>query len=143
VAAQPNPFTAALVRIAQPRRVLPGLLVAIAAVVIAGGLSWRSLAAFGLVAVAWTFAYLDARERSRVADELALVHEQLAETARRAEQRADEVARLAELSQLLQTCELADEAHRVIERAAPSLVRRPGALFLANSSNNNIERQAA
>ena len=101
MAAQPNPFTAALVRITQPRRVVPGLLVAIAAVVIAGGLSWRSLAAFGLVAVAWTFAYLDARERSRVADELALVHEQLADTARRAEQRADEVARLAELSQLL------------------------------------------
>jgi hypothetical protein len=59
--------------------------------------------------VAWTFAYLDARERSRVADELALVHEQLAGTA----------------------------------RGAPVLVQRHGALFLANSSNNNIERQAA
>jgi hypothetical protein len=103
------------------------LLVAIAAVVIAGGLSWRSLAAVCLVAIAWSFAYLDARDRRRVADELALVHEQLADTARRAERRAtDRAPRRAR--QLLQMCEVADEAYRVIERAAPALVQRRRAL---------------
>jgi diguanylate cyclase (GGDEF)-like protein len=137
-----NPFTAALARLAEPRRVVPVLLVAIAAVVVAGGLSWRSLAAVCLVAIAWSFAYLDARDRRRVAEELALVHEQLADTARRAEQRADEIERLAELSQLLQTCEVAEEAYRVIERAAPALLQRAGALFVINSAGTAVERRA-
>ena len=137
-----NPFTAALARLAEPRRVVPVLLVAIAAIVIAGGLSWRSLAAVCLVAIAWSFAYLDARDRRRVADELALVHEQLADTARRAERRADEIERLAELSQLLQMCEVAEEAYRVIERAAPALVQRAGALFLINGAGTAVERRA-
>ena len=137
-----NPFTAALARLAEPRRVVPVLLVAIAAIVVAGGLSWRSLAAVCLVAIAWSFTYLDARDRRRVADELALVHEQLADTARRAERRADEIERLAELSQLLQMCEVAEEAYRVIERAAPALVQRAGALFLINSAGTAVERRA-
>jgi diguanylate cyclase (GGDEF)-like protein len=140
--AQLNPFTTALTRLAEPRRVVPVLLVAIAAIVIAGGLSWRSLAAVCLVAIAWSFAYLDARDRRRVADELALVHEQLADTAHRAQQRADEISRLAELTQLLQTCELPEEAYRVIERAAPALVQRDGALFVINNSNTALERRA-
>jgi diguanylate cyclase (GGDEF)-like protein len=140
--AQQNPFTAALARLAEPRHVVPVLLVAIAAIVVAGGLSWRSLAAVCLVAIAWSFAYLDARDRKRVAEELALVHEQLADSARRAQQRADEIERLAELSQLLQTCEVAEEAYRVIERAAPALVQRAGALFVTNAATTAVERRA-
>ena len=86
--------------------------------------------------------YRDARERRRIADELAVVHEQLATSAARTERRADASAMLAHLSHLLQTCQLPDEALRIIERAMPGLLHRAGAVFLVNEVSGQLEKQA-
>jgi diguanylate cyclase (GGDEF)-like protein len=91
-------------------------------------------AAVGLLLVAAFLVRHDIRERIRVAGELTDVNNRLAGILERAQERADEIARLAELSQLLQTCQLPDEAYRVIERAAPALVRKSGGLFLVNAA---------
>jgi diguanylate cyclase (GGDEF)-like protein len=91
-------------------------------------------AAVGLLLAAAFLVRHDIRERIRVAGELTDVNNRLAAILERAQERADEIARLAELSQLLQTCQLPDEAYRVIERAAPALVRKSGGLFLVNAA---------
>jgi diguanylate cyclase (GGDEF)-like protein len=98
-------------------------------------------AAVGLLLVAAFLVRHDIRERIRVAGELTDVNNRLAGILERAQERADEIARLAELSQLLQTCQLPDEAYRVIERAAPALVRKSGGLFLVNAAGV-LENQA-
>jgi diguanylate cyclase (GGDEF)-like protein len=97
-------------------------------------LTVAGVAAVGLLVVAAFLVRRDMRERVRVAGELTEVNNRLAGILERAQERGDEIARLAELSQLLQTCQLPEEAYRVIERAAPALVGRSGALFLVNSS---------
>ena len=91
-------------------------------------------AAVGLLLAAAFLVRHDIRERVRVAGELTEVNNRLASILERAHERADEIARLAELSQLLQTCQLPEEAYKVIERAAPALVRTSGGLFLVNSA---------
>jgi diguanylate cyclase (GGDEF)-like protein len=91
-------------------------------------------AAVGLLLVAALLVRHDIRERIRVAGELTEVNNRLAAILERAQERAEEVARLADLSQLLQTCQLPEEAYRVIERAAPALVRKSGGLFLVNAA---------
>ena len=98
---------------------MPALLIAIAIVVVAGGTSWPSLAALGLIAVAGLFVYRDAGERKRDAQELAHLHDQLEQTARRAQQRAHDIATLAALGQRLQACEGHAEAYDVIRQAMP------------------------
>ena len=141
-AAAQNPFTAALARVAQPRRVVPALLVAIAAIVIAGGFSWWSLLAVALVAAAGLFVYRDAGDRQRDARELARMHDQLERTARRAQQRADDVAKLASLGQRLQACQGHAEAYAVIAQAMPGLSRRPGALFVIDFGSPALQHRA-
>ena len=91
-------------------------------------------AAVGLLLAAAFLVRHDIRERVRVAGEFTEVNNRLASILERAHERADEIARLAELSQLLQTCQLPEEAYKVIERAAPALVRKSGGLFLVNSA---------
>lgn len=88
--------------------------------------------AVGLLLAAAFLVRHDIHERIRVAGELTEVNNRLAGILERAQDRADEIARLAELSQLLQTCQLPEEAYKVIERAAPALVRKSGGLFLVN-----------
>jgi len=81
VAAVPqNPFAVALARIAQPGRIVPLLLVAIAIVVAASGLSWPGIAVLGLIGTAGLFVYRDAGERRRDARELARLHKELQAT---------------------------------------------------------------
>jgi diguanylate cyclase (GGDEF)-like protein len=99
-------------------------------------------AAVGLLLVAAFLVRHDIRERVRVAGELTDVNNRLAGILERSQERGDEIARLAELSQLLQTCQLPEEAYRVIERAAPALVRKSGGLFLVNAAGV-LENQAA
>jgi hypothetical protein len=49
-----NPFAVALARIAQPGRIVPLLLIAIATVIIAGGVSWPGIAVLALIGTAGT-----------------------------------------------------------------------------------------
>ncbi len=93
-----------------------------------------ALAAIGLLVAAAFLVRHDIRERARVAGELTEVNNRFASILERAQERADEIARLADLSQLLQTCQLPEEAYKVIERAAPALVHKAGGLFLVNSA---------
>jgi diguanylate cyclase (GGDEF)-like protein len=104
-------------------------------------LTVAGVAAVGLLLIAAFLVRRDMSERVRVAAELSEVNNRLAGILERSQERGDEIARLAELSQLLQTCQLPEEAYRVIERAAPALVRKPGGLFLVNSSGM-LENQA-
>ncbi len=98
-------------------------------------------AVVGLLLAAAFLVKHDIRERVRVANELTEVNNRLAGILARSQERGDEIARLAELSQLLQTCQLPEEAYRVIERAAPPLVRKSGGLFLVNGAGV-LENQA-
>ena len=98
-------------------------------------------AVVGLLLAAAFLVKHDIRERVRVANELTEVNNRLAGILERSQERGDEIARLAELSQLLQTCQLPEEAYRVIERAAPPLVRKSGGLFLVNGAGV-LENQA-
>ncbi len=100
------------------------------------------VSSLGLLLAAMYLVHRDTEERVRVAAELTTVNDRLTDTAIRAQQRAEEISRLAELSQLLQTCQLAEEAHRVIERAVPALAHRSGALYLLNNSWTMLEQQA-
>jgi diguanylate cyclase (GGDEF)-like protein len=143
VAAVPqNPFAVALARIAQPGRIVPMLLIGIAIVVIASGVSWAGLTVLGLIGIAGLFVYRDAGERRRDARELARLHDQLEDTARRAQQRAHDIAKLASLGQRLQACQGHAEAYDVIAQAMPALLRRPGALFVTDQSSAALQHRA-
>jgi diguanylate cyclase (GGDEF)-like protein len=143
VAAVPqNPFAVALARIAQPGRIVPVLLVAIAVVVIAGGVTWPGIAALALIGTAGLFVYRGAGERRRDARELARLHDQLADTARRAQQRATDIAKLASLGQRLQTSQGHAEAYDVIAQAMPGLLRRPGSLFVTDQASAALQHRA-
>jgi len=85
VAVPQNPFAVALARIAQPGRIVPLLLIAIAIVAVAGGVSWPGIAVLALIGTAALFVYRDAGERRRDARELERLHDQLADTARHAQ----------------------------------------------------------
>ena len=117
-------------------------LVALTIIVLADGLTWRTVSAVALLVATGVLVYRDARERRRIADELSEVHERLAETAARTERRADASARLADFSHLLQTCQLPDEALRIIERTMPGLLHRAGAVFLVNEGSGQLDKQA-
>ena len=142
MAVSQNAFAVALARIAEPRRVILAVLVVLTVLVLADGVTWRSVSAVVLLVATAILVYRDARERRRIADELAVVHEQLATSAARTERRADASAMLAHLSHLLQTCQLPDEALRIIERAMPGLLHRAGAVFLVNEVSGQLEKQA-
>lgn len=101
------------------------------------------LAALSLLLIAGIIVRRDSRERLRAAAEVTEVNERLASAAARAEERSVEIARLADLSQLLQACQEPAEAYRVLERALPALVHRPGALFILSPSANVLELMAS
>jgi diguanylate cyclase (GGDEF)-like protein len=111
--------------------------------VIRRNLAIAGIAAGGLLLLAGFLVRRDVHRRVQVAGELTDVSNRLAESVLRAQRRADDIARLAELGQLLQTCQLPEEAYRVIEKAMPSLVRRGGGLFLVNAANTMLEMQAS
>ena len=117
------------------------LLIAIAVVIIAGGVSWAGLAVLGLIGAAGVFVYRDADERRRDARELARLHDQLEDNARRAQQRATDIAKLASLGQRLQTSQGHAEAYDVIAQAMPALLRRPGTLFVTDQSSAALQHR--
>ena len=137
-----NPFAVALARIAQPGRIVPLLLIAIAIVAVAGGVSWPGIAVLALIGTAALFVYRDAGERRRDARELARLHDQLADTARHAQQRATDIAKLASLGQRLQASQGHAEAYDVVAQAMPGLVRRPGSLFVTDQASAALQHRA-
>ena len=137
-----NPFAVALARIAQPGRIVPLLLIAIATVIIAGGVSWPGIAVLALIGTAGLFVYRDAGERRRDARELAHLHDQLADTARHAQQRATDIAKLASLGQRLQASQGHAEAYDVVAQAMPGLLRRPGSLFVTDQASAALQHRA-
>lgn len=101
------------------------------------------LAALSLLLIAGIIVRRDSRERLRAAAEVAEANQRLTSAASRAEERSVEIARLADLSQLLQACQEPAEAYRVLERALPALLHRPGALFILSPSANVLELMAS
>jgi diguanylate cyclase (GGDEF)-like protein len=142
VAVPQNPFAVALARIAQPGRIVPLLLIAIAIVAVAGGVSWPGIAVLALIGTAALFVYRDAGERRRDARELARLHDQLADTARHAQQRATDIAKLASLGQRLQASQGHAEAYDVVAQAMPGLLRRPGSLFVTDQASAMLQHRA-
>ena len=101
------------------------------------------VAALSLLLIAGIIVRRDSRERLRAAAEVAEVNQRLADTAAAAQQRSEQISRLSDLSQLLQACQEPVEAYRVLERALPALVHRPGGLFILSASQNVLELMAA
>jgi diguanylate cyclase (GGDEF)-like protein len=83
----------------------------------------------------------DILARRAATDRLEHLNVTLSEAAAEAQQRREEIARLARLSHFLQGCHSTEEACHIIENSAPALFGAPGALYLADAGT--LDRTAA
>ena len=87
---------------------------------------------------------LDITARKDREKALADANEKLRIVLEEAQQRSHEAAKLAELLDVLQSCQTAEEAYKVIQRSLPmTLLSRSGALCLTSASRNAVEVVAA
>ena len=83
---------------------------------------------------------VDLTERKRVEEELRQAYEKLTLSMKEMERRTGEITRLSELGELLQSCQSAEEAYKVVAEAGAQLFpSASGALCLVSASRNTVE----
>ena len=100
-----------------------------------------SVLGFITILIARLMVRRDVLERRKVTQRLERANATLAGAVAEAQQRRDEITRLARLSHFLQGCRSSDEASGVIQKTAPELFGAAGALYLA--AGERLERAAA
>ena len=100
-----------------------------------------SVLGFITILIAGLMVRRDVLERRKVTHRLERANATLAGAVAEAQQRRDEITRLARLSHFLQGCRSSDEACAVVEKNAPELLGAAGALYLV--VGERLERAAA
>jgi diguanylate cyclase (GGDEF)-like protein len=100
-----------------------------------------SVLGFITILIAGLMVRRDVLERRKVTHRLERANATLAGAVAEAQQRRDEITRLARLSHFLQGCRTSDEASGVIQKTAPELFGAAGALYLV--TGERLERAAA
>jgi diguanylate cyclase (GGDEF)-like protein/PAS domain S-box-containing protein len=86
----------------------------------------------------------DISDRKRAERELRHAHEQLTRSMAELQQRTQDITRLGEMGELLQSCQSQTEAYQVVARFLPQLFPLTvGALYTINSSRNLVESVTA
>jgi diguanylate cyclase (GGDEF)-like protein len=100
-----------------------------------------SVLGFITILIAGLMVRRDVLERRKVTHRLERANATLAGAVAEAQQRRDEITRLARLTHFLQGCRTSDEASAVIQKTAPELFGAAGALYLV--TGERLERAAA
>jgi diguanylate cyclase (GGDEF)-like protein len=100
-----------------------------------------SVLGFITILIAGLMVRRDVLERRKVTQRLERANTTLAGAVAEAQQRREEITRLARLSHFLQGCRSSDEACGVIQKTAPELFGAGGALYLV--TGERLERAAA
>ncbi len=96
------------------------------------------------VAVATRSIFRDVTERKQAEEELQRSNEVLLRSVTELEQRSREIVNLSEMGDLLQSCQSAEEAYRIIAQSVPQIITsEAGALSLITSSRNLVEMVAS
>ena len=103
--------------------------------------SSASVLGFITILIAGLMVRRDVLERRKVTHRLERANATLAGAVAEAQQRREEITRLARLSHFLQGCRSSEEACAVIQKTAPELFGAAGALYLV--TGERLERAAA